>query len=80
MFRSEFVSLIGSADFYVADVVSLNPESETALRVFLEASERRGIEQHKHFPSKYSLRINLAIYEGVAISACSRSKSEPMRQ
>lgn len=37
MFRGEFVSLNGGADFYVHDMDGLRREGENSLRVFLDA-------------------------------------------
>ena len=39
MFRGEFVSLNGGADFYAKDVEGLFREGEISLKVFLEACE-----------------------------------------
>ena len=39
MFRGEFVSLNGGADFYAKDVEDLFREGEISLKVFLEACE-----------------------------------------
>lgn len=69
MFRGEFVSLNGGADFYAADVEGLKHEGAVSLRVFLEACERRGVEPRKHFSGKFSLRIDPVTHEAAAIAA-----------
>ena len=75
MFRGEFVSLNGGADFYAADVEGLKHEGEISLRVFLDACERRGIEPRKHFSGKFSLRVDSAIHEAAAIAAAAQGQS-----
>ena len=75
LFRWEFVGLNGGADFYAADVDGLKHEGETSLRVFLEACERRGIEPRRHFSGKFSLRVNPATHEAVAIAAAAHGQS-----
>ena len=42
MFRGEFVSLNGGADFYARDVSGLRREGAMSLRVFLEMCEEEG--------------------------------------
>lgn len=44
MFRGEFVSLNGGADFYAPDVSGLRKEGATSLKVFLEMCEEDGVE------------------------------------
>jgi predicted HicB family RNase H-like nuclease len=46
IFRGEFVSLNGGADFYSADADGLEREGAISLRVFLQPCERQGIEPH----------------------------------
>ncbi|MBX9834604.1 MAG: type II toxin-antitoxin system HicB family antitoxin [Burkholderiaceae bacterium] len=75
MFRGEFVSLNGGADFYAADVQGLQREGEISLRVFLQACERRGIEPRKHFSGKFSLRLDPATHEAAAIAAAACGQS-----
>jgi len=75
MFRGEFVGLNGGADFYAADVEGLKHEGEISLRVFLEACERHGIEPHKHFSGKFSLRVDPAIHEAATIAAAAHGQS-----
>ena len=75
MFRGEFVSLNGGADFYAADVQGLQREGEISLRVFLQACERRGIEPRKHFSGKFSLRLDPATHEAAAIAAAAHGQS-----
>jgi predicted HicB family RNase H-like nuclease len=44
MFRSEFVSLNGGADFYARDMAGLRREVEISLRVFLDACAEDAVE------------------------------------
>ncbi|MHB1291512.1 MAG: type II toxin-antitoxin system HicB family antitoxin [Sulfuricella sp.] len=75
MFRGEFVSLNGGADFYAADVEGLKHEGEISLRVFLESCERREIEPRKHFSGKFSLRVDPATHEAAVIAASAHGQS-----
>ena len=75
MFRGEFVGLNGGADFYAADVQGLKREGEISLRVFLQACKQRGLEPHKHFSGKFSLRVDPATHEAAAIAAAARGLS-----
>lgn len=75
MFRGEFVGLNGGADFYAADVQALKHEGEISLRVFLAACERRGLEPHKHFSGKFSLRVDPATHEAASIAAAAHGQS-----
>ena len=75
MFRGEFIGLNGGADFYAADVEGLKHEGEISLRVFFEACERRGIEPHKHFSGKFSLRVDPATHEAAALAAAAHGQS-----
>lgn len=60
MYRGEFVSLNGGADFYAADVEALKREGAVSLRTFLDACKRRGIETHTRFSSEFPLRPDVA--------------------
>lgn len=75
MFRGEFVSLNGGADFYASDVEGLKREGEVSLRIFLEACERRGIEPRKQFSGKFSLRLDPDTHEAAAIAAAAHGQS-----
>ena len=75
MFRGEFVGLNGGADFYAADVKGLKVEGKTSLKIFLAACKRRGIEPHKHFSGKFSLRVDPATHEAAAIAAAAQGQS-----
>ena len=75
MFRGEFLSLNGGADFYAADVEGLRREGEISLRVFLEASEQHGINPRKHYSGKFVLRLDSDIHEAAAIAAAAHGMS-----
>jgi predicted HicB family RNase H-like nuclease len=46
-YRGEFVDLNGGADFYAADVKSLNREGKISLKVFLDMCREDGVEPRK---------------------------------
>ena len=46
-FRGEFVDLNGGADFYGADVESLQREGKASLKVFLDVCSEDGVEPRK---------------------------------
>ena len=75
MFRGEFLSLNGGADFYAADVEGLRREGETSLRVFLEACEQHGIDPRKHYSGKFVLRLDSDVHEAAAIAAAAHGMS-----
>ena len=75
MFRGEFVSLNGGADFYAADVEGLKREGEISPRIFLEACERRGIEPRKQFSGKFSLRLDPQTHEAATLAAAAHGQS-----
>ena len=46
-FRGEFVDLNGGADFYAANVESLQREGKASLKVFLDMCREDGVEPRK---------------------------------
>ncbi len=75
MFRGEFVGLNGGADFYAKDVDGLRREGEISLQVFLEACAQDGVDPHRHFSGKFSLRVDPALHEAAAIAAAAQGMS-----
>lgn len=75
MFRGEFVGLNGGADFYAKDVDGLRREGEISLRVFLEACAEDGVDPHKHFSGKFSLRVDPELHEAAVIAAAAHGQS-----
>ena len=75
MFRGEFIGLNGSADFYARDVDGLHREGEISLRVFLKACAEDGVDPHKHFSGKFSLRVAPELHEAAAIAAAAQGQS-----
>jgi predicted HicB family RNase H-like nuclease len=75
MFRGEFVGLNGGADFYAKDVDGLRREGEISLRVFLEACAEDGVDPHRHFSGKFSLRVDPELHEAAAIAAAAHGQS-----
>jgi len=75
MFRGEFVGLNGGADFYAKDVDGLRREGEISLRVFLDACAEDGVDPHKHFSGKFSLRVDPKLHEAAAIAAAAHGQS-----
>ena len=75
MFRGEFVGLNGGADFYAKDVDGLRREGEISLRVFLAACADDGVEPHRRFSGKFSLRVGPEVHEAAAIAAAAHGMS-----
>lgn len=75
MFRGEFIGLNGGADFYAKDVDGLRREGEISLRVFLEACAEDGVDPHKHFSGKFSLRVDPELHEAAVIAAAAQGQS-----
>jgi predicted HicB family RNase H-like nuclease len=75
LFRGEFLSLNGGADFYAKDVVGLQREGEISLKVFLEACAEDGVDPRKHFSGKFILRLDPETHEAAVISAAAHGKS-----
>jgi predicted HicB family RNase H-like nuclease len=75
MFRGEFIGLNGGADFYAKDVDGLRREGEISLRVVLEACAEDGVDPHKHFSGKFSLRVAPELHEAAAIAAAAQGQS-----
>ena len=75
MFRGEFVGLNGSADFYAKDVDGLRHEGEVSLRVLLDACAEDGVDPHKYFSGKFSLRVDPELHEAAVIAAAAHGQS-----
>jgi predicted HicB family RNase H-like nuclease len=69
MFRGEFLSFSGSADFYAADVEGLLREGRTSLRIYLQACEERGIAPYKRFSGKFNVRISPDLHADIVSAA-----------
>lgn len=57
LFRGEFVSLNGSADFYANDIKGLEKEGRLSLKIFLDTCKKEGIEPFKTYSGKFNVRI-----------------------
>lgn len=75
MFRGEFVGLNGGADFYAKDVDGLRREGEISLRVFLEACAEEGVDPHRRFSGKFSMRVDPQLHEAAVIAAAAHGQS-----
>lgn len=75
MFRGEFVTLNGSADFYASDIVGLKREARISLNTFLDLCREKGIEPHKRFSGKFVLRVSPDTHEAAALAAQASGKS-----
>ena len=75
MFRGDFVGLNGGADFYAKDVDGLRREGEISLRVFLEACAEEGVDPHRRFSGKFSLRVDPQLHEAAVIAAAAHGQS-----
>ena len=74
-FRGEFVDLNGGADFYAADVKSLQREGKASLKVFLDMCREEGVEPRKSYSGKLMVRLPAVLHERAAVSAASQGKS-----
>jgi len=75
MFRGEFVTLNGSADFYACDIAGLRREAGISLNTFLDLCKEKGIEPHKRFSGKFVLRVSPDTHEAAALAAQASGKS-----
>ena len=75
MFRGEFLSLNGGADFYADNVEDLKKEGRTSLKVYLEMCKEKGIEPFKNFSGKFNIRIPSDLHEAAVLAASSENKS-----
>ena len=75
MFRGEFISLNGGADFYAKDIGGLRKEGALSLKVFLEACKARGIKPQKAYSGKFNVRITPELHAEVVTVATAEGKS-----
>ena len=75
MFRGEFTSLNGGADFYATNIAELRKEGETSLKVFLEMCQEEGIDPKKQYSGKFNLRVSPELHADVARKAAAEGKS-----
>ena len=75
LFRGEFVDLNGGADFYAADVRSLQREGKLSLKVFLDMCREDKVEPRKSYSGKLMVRLPAEVHAKAAASAASEGKS-----
>ena len=75
LFRGEFVDLNGGADFYAADVKSLQREGKLSLKVFLDMCREDKVEPRKSYSGKLMVRLPAEVHAKAAASAASEGKS-----
>ena len=75
LFRGEFVNLNGGADFYAADVKSLQREGKLSLKVFLDMCREDKVEPRKSYSGKLMVRLPAEVHAKAAASAASEGKS-----
>ena len=75
MFRGEFVSLNGGADFYAGDVERLKKEGAISLKLFLKACQDRGIEPKKEYSGKFNVRVPSGLHADIVSAATADGKS-----
>ena len=75
MFRGEFVSLNGGADFYAKDIEILKKEGFVSLKVFLDMCAEEGIEPHKEYSGKFNVRIPSNLHAEIVGAATASGKS-----
>ena len=75
LFRGEFVDLNGGADFYAANVKSLQREGKLSLKVFLDMCREDKVEPRKSYSGKLMVRLPVEVHAKAAASAASEGKS-----
>ena len=75
MFRGEFISLNGGADFYANNIEDLKKEGSISLKVFLKACEERNIEPGKEYSGKFNVRVPKNLHADIATKASAEGKS-----
>ncbi len=75
LFRGEFIDLNGGADFYAAEVRSLQREGKISLKVFLDMCREDGVEPRKNYSGKLMVRLPVELHQRAAASAASKGKS-----
>jgi|SRR5450830_666047 predicted HicB family RNase H-like nuclease len=75
LFRGEFIDLNGGADFYTADVKSLQREGATSLKVFLDMCREDGVEPLKRYSGKLMVRLPTELHQCAAVTAAATGKS-----
>lgn len=75
MFRGEFVSLSGGADFYATSVEGLKEEGRASLQTYLEICAENGIEPLRSFSGKFNVRIEAELHAAAVTAAKAERKS-----
>ncbi len=75
MFRGEFTSLNGGADFYANSIAELRKEGENSLKIFLEMCQESGIQPQKQYSGKFNLRVPPKLHADIARKAAAEGKS-----
>ena len=75
MFRGEFVSLSGGADFYATSVEGLEEEGRASLQTYLEVCAENGIEPLRNFSGKFNVRIEAELHAAAVTAAKAEQKS-----
>jgi predicted HicB family RNase H-like nuclease len=75
MFRGEFVSLNGGADFYATNVAKLEVEGRKSLKIYLEMCKESKVEPYKSFSGRFNLRVNQQLHADAVVAAAAAGKS-----
>src|SRR5258705_8217889 len=75
MFRGEFVSLNGGADFYATNVNKLEIEGRKSLKVFLEMCKESRLEPYKSYSGRFNLRVDQRLHADAVVAAAAAGKS-----
>lgn len=75
LFRGEFISLNGGADFYAASVDELHREAEQSLSVYLAVCAEKGIAPTKPYSGKFNARIPAELHQQLVLTAQAQGKS-----
>ena len=75
MFRGEFISLNGGADFYADNIEDLKKEGFKSLRLFLDACRERKIKPRRNYSGKFNVRVPTELHADIASRATVEGKS-----
>ena len=75
LFRGDFISLTGGADFYADSVAGLISEGQKSLAVYLEICREKQIQPRRHYSGRFNVRLQPGIHEAASLAAAADGKS-----
>ncbi len=75
LFRGDFISLSGGADFYADSVAGLINEGRTSLAVYLDVCREKQIEPRRHYSGRFNVRLQPGLHEAASLAAAADGKS-----